>query len=354
MFQPFFSDVEFSEDPDTLRRWVPLMMEGRDSSTVAAATRNRNGTDVNFGELARQQTKALAAGHATVLTSHKVTDLRHLPDGRWLVSVRSGREIAETIAKFVFIGAGGASLELFQKAKEPKVDNIGVLPVGAIFLACSDPDVVNRHEVKAYAQAEPGAPSLSIPHLDRRMVDGTPHLLFGPYATMTSRLLKTGSLTDAFRAVTRTNFAEDVVALSKNLGLVSFFFKQLIEPPSRRFNALHRLYPNANPEQWRVNHAGVRGQLVLRGENGPELRLAGTEVIVSDDGSLAGLLGASPGASTAVFAMLDVLRQAFPSEWTGGWEKRLKEAIPALAQPQWNAEAVNQIIHSTRDALGLE
>ena len=49
----------------------------------------------------------------------------------------------------------------------------------------------------------------------------------------------------------------------------------------------------------------------------------GTEVVTARDGSISGLLGASPGASVAVHIMLEVLRQSFPSQFET-WKPREK------------------------------
>ena len=50
---PFFSKMEYTEDPDRIREWAPLLIEGREGMPVAA-TRMKAGTDVNFGELSRK------------------------------------------------------------------------------------------------------------------------------------------------------------------------------------------------------------------------------------------------------------------------------------------------------------
>lgn len=230
---------------------------------------------------------------------------------------------------------------------------MGALPVGAIFLACSADDVGADHGVKAYAQAAPGAPSLSVPHLDRRRVDGKDHLLFGPYASFTTRLLKGDRPLGALRAVDRSNAVPLVQALAKGRSLVGFLLRQLLEPRSRRMQALRRLAPEAAAGEWRAIKAGVRAQLVTDGEEGPEIRLAGTEVVVSDDRSIGALLGASPGASTAVHAMVQVLRRAFPDAWEEAWVERLADAIPGLERHEWDEDAVAAVLAGTDSILGL-
>lgn len=55
---------------------------------------------------------------------------------------------------------------------------------------CTDPVVVAKHNAKVYGKAAVGAPPMSVPHLDTRVIDGKKALLFGPYAGFTTKYLK--------------------------------------------------------------------------------------------------------------------------------------------------------------------
>ena len=80
----------------------------------------------------------------------------------------------------------------------------------------------------------------------------------------------------------------------------------------------------------------------------------GTEVISAADGSVACLLGASPGASTAAPIMLTVIRKCFP-EQLPAWENRLKEMIPSFGQKLSENHALCETISKgTTQTLNLE
>ncbi|HKO33788.1 MAG TPA: malate:quinone oxidoreductase, partial [Candidatus Limnocylindria bacterium] len=222
-----------------------------------------------------------------------------------------------------FVGAGGNALRLLQRAELPEVRGYGVLPVGAAFLRCSDPQVVARHDTKVYGQAPMGAPPMSVPHLDKRIVDGTGHLMFGPYATFSTKLLKHGRLTDFFATVRWHNVTVLATAAWSNLALIRYLIGQLLATRKRRHAALTRYYPNADPAQWELIGAGQRAQLVTPDVGGRGVLRSGTELVVSADRSIAGLLGASPGASTAVPIMIDLLQRCFPQRWESTWSHRV-------------------------------
>lgn len=307
---PLFADMEYTEDPAVIEQWAPLLMEGRAVDGPIAATRYRDATDVDFGAL----TQGLAQTVADIRTGHEVTRLRRQADGLWHVRGRTHSGKFAVRARFVFVGAGGYALKLLQKAKVREVRGYGVLPAGAAFLRCDNPDVVRRHAVKVYGQAEIGAPPMSVPHLDRRFVGDTESLLFGPYATFSTRLLKHGRLTDLFTTIRWHNVLPLAAACAQNLPLLRYLLRQLMAGRRTKFAQLQRFYPNADPADWTLYQAGQRAQLVVPdGRRIGELRM-GTELVVSPDTGIAGLLGASPGASTALPIMLELLRRF---SWSG-------------------------------------
>jgi len=304
---PMFAGLEYSEDPATIAQWAPLVMEGRAADERVAATRHPGGTDIDFGALTTALVRIITDRGGQLLLGHDVRTLRRDAEGIWRVGGRKSGSSFALRARSVFVGAGGNALRLLQRAGIPEVRGYGVLPVGAAFLRCSDPQVVARHEAKVYGQAPIGAPPMSVPHLDKRVVDGAGHLMFGPYATFSTKLLKHGRLTDFFTTLRRHNLLVLATALWANRALVHYLIGQLLAGPRHRHAYLTRYYPRADPRQWELITAGQRAQLVSPDARHRGVLRSGTELVVSADGTIAGLLGASPGASTAVPIMIDLL-----------------------------------------------
>ena len=172
-----FKEMEYSEDPAVLREWMPLVMEGRDPSEKVAATRVLHGADVDFGSLTRNLVKRLQEKESfSLLLNHEVDDFDHSHDGSWFVRVndrKSGK--ASTInAKFVFLGAGGGALPLLQASGIDEANGYGGFPVSGQWLVCKDPAIVSQHHAKVYGKAAIGAPPMSVPHLDTRIINGEP------------------------------------------------------------------------------------------------------------------------------------------------------------------------------------
>ena len=310
---PAFAGMEFTEDPGRIAEWAPLLMAGRAPGEPMAATRQVAGTDVDFGSLTRQMLDAVVARGGVVRTGRDVRALRRTADG-WEVSGRdtTTRRRFRIDADRVFVGAGGFALRLLQRARIPEVRGYAVLPVGAAFFRTDAPDVVARHDAKVYGQAELGAPPMSVPHLDRRFVDGGDHLMFGPYATFSTKLLRAGALTDFFTTLRWDNLHVIAAAGLTNLDLVRYLIGQLAASPKRKFQALRRFYPEARFEDWELIGGGQRAQLVKPDPRRIGVLQQGTELVEGGDGTIAGLLGASPGASTAVPIMIELLGRWCP------------------------------------------
>ncbi|WP_296395390.1 malate dehydrogenase (quinone) [Williamsia sp.] len=324
---PIFAGMEFTEDPATIASWAPLVMAGRDANEVVAATRHQGGTDIDFGSLTKSLVRIVADHGGQIRFGHEVRDLGQRPDRTWAVRGRTETGHFTINARRVFVGAGGHALRLLQCAGLPEVRGYAVLPVGAAFLRCSRPAVVDHHTVKVYGQAETGAPPMSVPHLDRRFVDGTAHLMFGPYATFSTRLLKSGRWTDFFTTVRRHNWHVIIAAVLQNLSLVTYLIGQLTARPRQRFAHLRRYLPGAEPADWELVSAGQRAQLITPDRRRIGVIQQGTELVVSTDGTITGLLGASPGASTAVSIMIDLLQRSFPDDWHNSWDAELSDAM---------------------------
>jgi malate dehydrogenase (quinone) len=355
-----FRGMEYSEDPAQIKQWIPLVMEGRDPAQKVAATRIPIGTDVNFGEITRQLVASLQKKpNFSLSLGHEVRDIKRNPDNTWNVTVADLKnDSKESVikAKFVFIGAGGASLTLLQKSGIPEADNYGGFPVGGEFLVTENPDVVKRHLAKVYGKASVGSPPMSVPHLDTRILDGKQVLLFGPFATFSSKFLKNGSLWDLFGSVNFSNIMPMTHVGIDNFDLVKYLVSQVMLSDEDRFDALREYFPDAKKEDWRLWEAGQRVQIIKKDEKeGGVLRL-GTEVVSSKDGSITALLGASPGASTAAPIMLHLMEKVFKDKVsTPEWQAKLKEIIPSYGtELNGNVAATEKELGDTSRVLMLD
>ncbi|GHB83440.1 malate:quinone oxidoreductase [Persicitalea jodogahamensis] len=336
-----FQEMQYSEDHQQLVDWMPLIMQGRDPAQKVAATYMPLGTDVNFGALTRAMFHCLREMEGVTLHfNEEVHDLdraanRREKDKRWKVSVRNRdtRERRKIYAKFVFIGAGGGSLPLLLKSGIPEGRGYGGFPVSGQWLRCTNPDVIARHHAKVYGKAEVGSPPMSVPHLDSRMIKGKQELLFGPYAGFSTKFLKKGSFFDLPFSVNLRNIRPMIAAGLHNIPLTKYLIEQVRQSPDERLDALEKYYPEAKLDDWELEIAGQRVQVIKHDEEEGGILEFGTEVVSSADGSLAALLGASPGASTAVSIMLGLLERCFPEQLrTEAWQQKLREMIPSYGQ----------------------
>ncbi|MDR6610057.1 malate dehydrogenase (quinone) [Pseudomonas synxantha] len=330
---PLFAGMQYSEDPAVIKQWVPLMMEGRDPNQKIAATWSPLGTDMNFGEITRQFVAHLQTTPKFDLKlSSEVQDITRNEDGSWRVSYKNLKDGSktETDAKFVFIGAGGGALHLLQKSGIPEAKEYAGFPVGGSFLVTENPTIAEQHLAKAYGKASVGAPPMSVPHLDTRVLDGKRVILFGPFATFSTKFLKEGSYLDLLTTTTTHNVWPMTKVGIKEYPLVEYLAGQLMLSDEDRMNALKEYFPNAKAEDWRLWQAGQRVQIIKRDEAAGGVLKLGTEIVASQDGSIAGLLGASPGASTAAPIMLTVLQKVFKDKVaTPEWQAKLHQIVPS-------------------------
>jgi malate dehydrogenase (quinone) len=331
---PLFAGMQFSRDRQKIAEWVPLMMEGRDPGQEIAATWAPQGTDVNFGEITRQYVSHLKGQAGFSLhTSSEVSAIRRNDDGTWRVTYRNlktGVDERTVDARFVFLGAGGGALHLLQMSGVPEGEDYAGFPVGGSFLVTDTPDVVSRHLAKAYGKASVGSPPMSVPHLDTRILDGKQVILFGPFATFSTKFLKQGSYFDLPASVTLDNIRPMLNVGWDEFGLVRYLGEQLLMSDADRLAALREYFPQARNEDWRLWQAGQRVQIIKRdAQKGGVLKL-GTEIVHSGDRSLAALLGASPGASTAAPIMLDLLKRVFGDKLaTPSWQAKIRQIVPS-------------------------
>jgi malate dehydrogenase (quinone) len=352
---PLFQGMEFSDDPEMLMDWIPLIMEERNLSEAIAATKIDTGTDVNFGALTRMLFDHLESKNVKIKYNHSVNDIKRTDDGSWELKVqnRFSSTVKRHTAKFVFIGGGGGSLHLLQKSGIPEGKHIGGFPVSGIFMVCNNPDVVAQHHAKVYGKAKVGAPPMSVPHLDTRFIDNKKSLLFGPFAGFSPKFLKTGSMLDLVTSVKPNNVLTMLAAGAKELSLTKYLIQQVMLSKEQRMEELREFIPNAKSEDWDFVVAGQRVQVIKDTEAGKGTLQFGTEVITGADGSIAALLGASPGASTAVHVMLEVMTKCFPQQ-IKEWEPKIKEMIPSYGVSLMeNTELLKDIHTTTAQTLGL-
>lgn len=324
--QPLFSGIEYSDDSRVINQWAPLLMQKRRAGEPFAATRVPAGTDVDFGAVTHQLFDHLTSHGVELRLNHEVKKLKRRSDGTWDIRFRNlnGRTPGHVNAKFVFVGAGGWAIKLLQSARIPEIKGYGVFPIGGQFLKTSNPKLVAKHRAKVYSQAAVGAPPMSVPHLDARMVDGEGSLMFGPFATFSPKFLKQGKFFDIVQQVRLGNIGSMLKVGATNLDLVKYLVSELMKSRAKKLEGLREFMPTADGADWELIQAGQRAQVM----KGGKLQF-GTEVVSSADGSIAGLLGASPGASTAVPIMLGLLEKCFPGEFPG-WEPALRGLVPTL------------------------
>ncbi len=327
-----FAQMEFTKDHDELKDWIPLIMDGRQKSEKIAATRIKRGTDIDFGNLTRSYINQIEGARSIEINySTNVDNLQQDTEGDWYLSLEAGAKKNRIVrSKFVFLGAGGGALTLLQKSGIPEGLSYAGFPVSGKWLICEEEKLTKTHNAKVYGNAAVGAPPMSVPHLDTRWIDGERSLLFGPFAGFSSNFLKYGSKLDLFRSIKTTNLFSMLQAGLGNIDLGKYLLNQLIQTNEDRIETLKRFLPVASPDDWKLSIAGQRVQIIKQTPKGGVLKM-GTEVVTSSDGSLAALLGASPGASTAVTIMIEVLNRCWHEKMKSSkWKNKMLELFPSI------------------------
>ncbi len=355
---PLFGEMSYSEDPKQIETWAPLIMKDRKSGQPVAATRMEMGTDVNFGELTRSIFRKLEKMPGITLHYNSETlDIDPHKKGGWKVIVQNllHEQTENCRARFVFLGAGGATLNLLKKAEIEERKGYGGFPVSGLWLKCNNKNLINQHGAKVYGKASVGAPPMSVPHVDTRMIDGKKELLFGPFAGFSTKFLKSGSHFDLAKSIKFDNIKPMISAGLRNVPLTKYLIEQLRLTHEDRVEALREYVPFAKLEDWELKDAGQRVQVIKKHlEKGGVLEF-GTEAVVAADGSVAALLGASPGASTAAAIMFGILPRCFKAEsQSSAWQSKMREMVPSFGKAlSQDKEALIQTRERTARTLGL-
>ena len=353
----FYKTMQYSEDRVQLAEWIPLVMNGRDADEHVAASRMETGTDVNFGALTRQLFEHLKKQDDVALRLSHHVDHLHKEKNEWLVSVKDKTTGDEKMvrAKFVFIGAGGGALPLLEKAHIPEASGFGGFPVSGQWLKCNNADIIEQHYAKVYGLASVGAPPMSVPHLDTRVIDGKKELLFGPYAGFSTKFLKEGSYLDLPESIRPSNILPMIEAGLHNVPLTRYLIKQVMQSQEDRMDELREYFSEAKAEDWELRIAGQRVQVIKKDVHEGGVLEFGTEVVNAADGSLAALLGASPGASTSVSIMLGLIKDCFKGLIARAeWQEKLKTMIPSYGLSLADDEELFNRIHAdTARVLGI-
>jgi malate dehydrogenase (quinone) len=353
-----FHGMEYSEDPDQIAQWVPLVMKGRDSKEKIAATRITSGADVSYGALTSNllnYLKTLSGFKASFL--EKVTHLTREADGRWCLTILNHQtgHTRFVKAKFVFLGAGGAALTLLQKSGIPESHGYAGFPVSGIWLRCDAQDIVSQHEAKVYGMAAVGSPPMSVPHMDTRIIDGKRSILFGPFAGFSTKFLKKGSWLDLIKSIRPGNILPLMAVGLTNFALVKYLVQQVLLTKAQHFDVLRAFYPNVNPKDWMIEVAGQRVQIIKKDKAKVGVLEFGTEIVESTDSSIVALLGASPGASTAVYIMMNVINKMGPTGLLpSDWKEKMQGIIESYGDSLITNEVLcNKVRAETAPILGL-
>jgi malate dehydrogenase (quinone) len=380
---PLFEGMKYSENWQTLREWMPLVMDGRNKNEKVAATFMEMGTDVNFGALTREIIEYLDIKQegVDVFLGHEIKDIKKIntlkDDIRslhrlvenpiddlyksenigWELEIEdlAGEHNHHIFADFVFIGAGGGALPLLEKSDIEEAKGYGGFPISGQWLKCVNNEIIAQHHTKVYGKASEGSPPMSVPHLDTRVIDGKQELLFGPFAGFSTKFLKKGSYLDLPKSIELDNIIPMISAGIHNLGLTKYLIDQVRQKPIDRLNALKEYFPNAKLADWELIVAGQRVQVIKKDEEEGGVLEFGTEVVAAADGTIAGLLGASPGASTAVSIMLNLLKTCYYSQFNSSdFQSKLAEMVPSYGHNlSENEELLKALRKKTAKILGL-
>jgi malate dehydrogenase (quinone) len=115
---------------------------------------------------------------------------------------------------------------------------------------------------------------------------------------------------------------------------------------------LREFFPRAKQEDWRIEVGGQRVQIIKKDPTHGGILQFGTELVSASDHSIVAMLGASPGASTAMWIMIQVIERCFGDKLKGGgWFAKLKEMIPSYGQSLAENAALCQQVRTETAAV---
>lgn len=350
----FFENMQFSEDFDEIKSWIPYLMEERPRDQKMAATVIETGTDVNFGALTEQM-----AAHAVQELGVKIEYGTHVkrvhrsPTGRWLIEAEQNGSPIQHRADVLFVGAGGGAFPLLKKSHLPFRSRFSGFPVGGRFLqAPISEEQAEQYRAKTYGKAAVGAPPMSVPHLDLRVAEGQHYLLFGPFASFKPVLEKGRGFFDYLSSMRLHDIPGLLNVALEHFPLVKYLVSETFKGEKSMFEELESFAPGMSRKfNWKAIEAGQRVQIIKDGD----LQM-GTEILVSSDKTYGTLLGASPGASVSPEVMLRCLEQLLPSIFTKDEaQKKKKEIFPEddLDTLINNPERYREVRDSANKILGI-
>ncbi|MBS3805687.1 MAG: malate:quinone oxidoreductase [Oleiphilaceae bacterium] len=323
----FFEHMRYSEDFDEIKSWIPYVMEERPRSQKMAATVVETGTDVNFGALTEQM-----AAHAVNDLGVRIEYGTHVkrvhksPTGRWIVEAVSKGTPVQHKADVLFVGAGGGAFPLLKKSHLPFRNRFAGFPVGGRFLQTPiSEEQAGQYRAKTYGKAKVGAPPMSVPHLDLRVVNGKHYLLFGPFASFKPRLERDRGFFDYVSSIRLHDIPSLLNVAMEHFPLVKYLVSETFKGEKSMLDELDDFAPGLSKKfDWKPVQAGQRVQIIKDGD----LQM-GTEILVSRDKTYGTLLGASPGASVSPEVMLRCLEHLLPSVFSSeAARKKKKEIFP--------------------------
>ena len=352
-----FKGIEFSRNKEIIKKWAPLI--GVESKDEIAMTKYEYGSDVDFESLSHEILKILSMNkNFSVHTHHEVKSISQKNNNNtWNIKIYNtkNKETISVNAKFIFIGSGGSSIHLLQKSNIKNQIGYAGFPINGQWLICKNPSLTKKHFSKIYGMAGPKAPPMSAPHLDLRIINGKRQLMFGPFASFTFKFLKTGSYLDLLKSIRIQNILPMLHVFICNLNLLIYLIKESASSYKDKMKSLREFYPLASEKDWKLASAGKRVQIIKPYKKiGGKLEF-GTEVVWSDDASLAALLGASPGASTSVYSMLNVIEKSFKGRINSKvWKSKIEKMAPSYNQDLSKQPALfNKTRRSTYKTLGF-
>ncbi|NMT64961.1 malate:quinone oxidoreductase [Marinobacter orientalis] len=321
----FFEHMRYSEDFDEIKSWIPYTMEERPRHEKMAATVIETGTDVNFGALTEQMAEyAVNDLGVRIEYGTHVRRVHRSPTGRWVIEAVSKGVPVQHKADVLFVGAGGGAFPLLKRSHLPFRSRFAGFPVGGRFLQAQISEEQARYyTAKTYGKAKVGAPPMSVPHLDLRVVDGKHYLLFGPFASFKPVLERGRGFFDYLTSIRLHDIPGLLNVALEHFPLVKYLVSESFKGEKSMFEELDSFAPGLSKKfDWKPIAAGQRVQIIKDGD----LQM-GTEIVVSKDKTYGTLLGASPGASVSPEVMLRCLEQLLPSIFSKEEARKKKQEM---------------------------